>query len=318
MIRNGASFVLFSLGEMGHRTMLLRLSAVLRNAVVMYRPRITPDNCRHKTTWPEFQPSLPPGLFGGLGKKPQYALRAGVESSLSQGIRRVDLRRSRDVGLARMHLQQLLTATAMPVVRVIAWLWGEPLGERRQPPGPLAQCSPHPWLRQTVLCEGKTDPTASVLAMCARCILTEVVGTYIDDRAHIPGLVARPPEDAIMRGTHERTNLCPAIERGGISGLVPIRGDEAPPHARHAVHARRQPTVSVHRHPEHAQKRAVRWWARLALARCRVVAGAAGLDSIQSSACRTAGQVMLTGAERSRLDGNARGADTPGACCCVA
>jgi hypothetical protein len=34
MIRNGASFVLFSLGEMGHRTILLRLSAVLRNAVV--------------------------------------------------------------------------------------------------------------------------------------------------------------------------------------------------------------------------------------------------------------------------------------------
>jgi hypothetical protein len=47
------------------------------------------------------------------------------------------------------------------VVRVIAWLWGEPLGERRQPPGPLAQFSPHPWSRQTVLCEGKTYPTES-------------------------------------------------------------------------------------------------------------------------------------------------------------
>jgi len=102
----------------------------------------------------------------------------------------------------------------MHVVRVIAWLWGEPLGERRQPPGPLAQFSPHPWLRQTVLCEGKTDPTESVSAICARCPLTEVVGTYIDDRAHVPGLVARPPEDAIMRGTNERTNLFPAIERG--------------------------------------------------------------------------------------------------------
>ncbi len=34
----------------------------LRNAVVMCRPLITPDNCWHKTTWPEFQPSLPPGL----------------------------------------------------------------------------------------------------------------------------------------------------------------------------------------------------------------------------------------------------------------
>jgi hypothetical protein len=50
--------------------------------------------------------------------------------------------------------------------------------------------------------------------MFDRCILPEVVGTYIDDRAHVPGLVARAPEDAIMRGTHERTNLFPAIERG--------------------------------------------------------------------------------------------------------
>src|SRR4030095_4829369 len=84
--------------------------------------------------------------------KAQYALRAGVESSLSQGIRRVDLRRSRYLGLARTHLQQLLTATAMHVVRVIAWLWGEPWGERRRPPGHLAQLAPSPLSRQTVRC----------------------------------------------------------------------------------------------------------------------------------------------------------------------
>src|SRR5262245_60171291 len=30
----------------------------------------------------------------------------------------------------------------MRMVQVIAWLWGEPLAERRQPPGPLAQFSP--------------------------------------------------------------------------------------------------------------------------------------------------------------------------------
>ena len=84
--------------------------------------------------------------------KTQYALRAGVESSLSQGIRRFDLRHSRYIGLARTHLQQLLTATAMNVVRVIAWLWGEPLGERRREPGHFAQLAPHPLSRQTVLC----------------------------------------------------------------------------------------------------------------------------------------------------------------------
>jgi hypothetical protein len=52
---------------------------------------------------------------------PQYALQAGVESSFSQGVRRFDLRRSRYIGLARTHLQQLLNAIAMNVVRVIAW-----------------------------------------------------------------------------------------------------------------------------------------------------------------------------------------------------
>jgi transposase len=82
----------------------------------------------------------------------QYALRAGVESRLSQGARRFDLRRSRYLGLARTHLQQLLTATAMNMVRVIAWLWGKPLGEHKRKPGHFAQLAPHPLSRQTVLC----------------------------------------------------------------------------------------------------------------------------------------------------------------------
>jgi Transposase DDE domain len=83
--------------------------------------------------------------------KAQYALRAGVESSLSQGIRRFDLRQSRYLGLARTHLQPWLTATAMNAVRVIAWLRGEPLGERRREPGHFARMAPSPLSRQTVL-----------------------------------------------------------------------------------------------------------------------------------------------------------------------
>jgi transposase len=84
--------------------------------------------------------------------KAHYALRSGVESSLSQGIRCFDLRQSRSIGLARTHLQQLLTAAAMNMVRVLAWLWGEPLGERRRKPGHFAPLAPHPLSRQTVLC----------------------------------------------------------------------------------------------------------------------------------------------------------------------
>jgi Transposase DDE domain len=53
--------------------------------------------------------------------KAQYALRAGVESSLSHGTRCFDLRRSRYIGLARTHLRQLLNAIAMNVVRVDPW-----------------------------------------------------------------------------------------------------------------------------------------------------------------------------------------------------
>ena len=84
--------------------------------------------------------------------KEKYALRSGVESTLSQGVRRFDLRQSRYIGLARTHLQQLLTAMAMNVVRVLAWLWGEPLRERRRKPGHFAPLAPHPLSRQTVLC----------------------------------------------------------------------------------------------------------------------------------------------------------------------
>jgi transposase len=84
--------------------------------------------------------------------KEKYALRSGVASSLSQGIRRFDGRQSRSRGLARTHLQHLLTATAMNIVRVIAWLKGASLGEHRRKPGHFARLAPHPLSRQAALC----------------------------------------------------------------------------------------------------------------------------------------------------------------------
>ena len=50
-----------------------------------------------------------------------YALRAGVEATLSQGVRRVGFRRSRYVGLPKTHQQQILTAVAINLVRIDAW-----------------------------------------------------------------------------------------------------------------------------------------------------------------------------------------------------
>ena len=71
--------------------------------------------------------------------KALYALRAGVESTLSQGVRRFDLRRSRYIGLARTHLQQTLNATAMNLVRIAAWLRNGRSTPPKRPPGHFAR-----------------------------------------------------------------------------------------------------------------------------------------------------------------------------------
>jgi hypothetical protein len=68
--------------------------------------------------------------------KAQYAQRAGTEGALSQGVRAFDLRRSRDIGLANTQLQHLLMATAMNLVRVVAW-WTDPRPPQRRA-APLA------------------------------------------------------------------------------------------------------------------------------------------------------------------------------------
>ena len=52
----------------------------------------------------------------------QYAQRAGIEGTLSQGVRRCNMRRSRYRGIAKTHLQHMITAAALNLVRVIAWL----------------------------------------------------------------------------------------------------------------------------------------------------------------------------------------------------
>ncbi len=54
--------------------------------------------------------------------KQDYAVRAGVEGTLSQGIAVSGLRRSRYIGRARTHLQHVLTAAALNLVRVMDWL----------------------------------------------------------------------------------------------------------------------------------------------------------------------------------------------------
>lgn len=64
----------------------------------------------------------------------QYALRAGVEGTLSQGTRAFGLRRARYIGQAKTHLQHVLTAAAMNFVRAGLWLTGTPRARTRQSP----------------------------------------------------------------------------------------------------------------------------------------------------------------------------------------
>ncbi|MGH8132270.1 MAG: IS1182 family transposase [Steroidobacteraceae bacterium] len=64
--------------------------------------------------------------------KARYAIRAGVEGTISQGVRRCDLRRSRYLGLPKTRLHHLLIATALNFVRTAAWFADIPLARTRR------------------------------------------------------------------------------------------------------------------------------------------------------------------------------------------
>lgn len=58
--------------------------------------------------------------------KQLYKRRAGIEGTLSQGVRAFDLRQTRYRGLAKTQLQHIATAAAMNLDRLAAWLAGIP------------------------------------------------------------------------------------------------------------------------------------------------------------------------------------------------
>ncbi len=63
--------------------------------------------------------------------KAQYARRAGVEGTFNQGNRRSDLRHARYIGLVKTQLQQVLTAVALNLLRVLDWLAEVPRAKTR-------------------------------------------------------------------------------------------------------------------------------------------------------------------------------------------
>jgi transposase len=61
----------------------------------------------------------------------RYAVRAGIEGTLSQGVRAFGMRRSRYVGEIKTGLQQVCTAAAINVARIVNWLAGSPRARTR-------------------------------------------------------------------------------------------------------------------------------------------------------------------------------------------
>ena len=60
-----------------------------------------------------------------------YAARAGIEGTHAQAISRCGLRRSRHIGRAKTHLQHVIAAAAVNLVRVAEWFAGTPVAKTR-------------------------------------------------------------------------------------------------------------------------------------------------------------------------------------------
>ena len=61
-----------------------------------------------------------------------YAIRSGIEGTVSQAVHALGLRRARYRGLAKTHVQAVATAAAaLNVARLGAWLAGRPLAPTR-------------------------------------------------------------------------------------------------------------------------------------------------------------------------------------------
>src|SRR5262249_23770287 len=63
--------------------------------------------------------------------KAQYDKRAGIEGTLSQGVRAFGLRQCRYRGLPKTRLQHLAIAAAINIDRLAAWLDGRPHAKTR-------------------------------------------------------------------------------------------------------------------------------------------------------------------------------------------
>jgi len=64
----------------------------------------------------------------------EYARRAGIEGPISRGTRSTRLRRTRSIGLPRVHLGHILTAVGLNVLRLSEWFLETPRAKTRITP----------------------------------------------------------------------------------------------------------------------------------------------------------------------------------------
>ena len=83
-----------------------------------------------------------------------YAARAAIEGTHAQAIRRSGLRRTRYRGLPKTHLQHVITAAAINLLRIAAWANGTPIAQTR--------CSP---LRSSPVPHIVNSPPVSMLGL---------------------------------------------------------------------------------------------------------------------------------------------------------
>jgi transposase len=70
-------------------------------------------------------------IFSSQSGRREYQQRAGIEGTLSQGVRRGTIRRSRYIGLQKTHLQEVATAAGINILRSINFLHDKPTAKTR-------------------------------------------------------------------------------------------------------------------------------------------------------------------------------------------
>jgi transposase len=70
-------------------------------------------------------------IFSSKEGRHEYHQRAGIEGTLSQGIRRGTVRQSRYIGLQKTHLQEVATAAGINILRSINFLNEKPIAKTR-------------------------------------------------------------------------------------------------------------------------------------------------------------------------------------------